>query len=106
METLVADIFRANYQHSEVMHVGRPGDRGIDVIFIDSACTKWLIQVKRRARVRTSEGFATLQSLLGTMALEGERHGMIVSTAHSFSYQARQAQRRARQQGYVIELYD
>jgi hypothetical protein len=33
METLVADIFRANYQHSEVIHVGRPGDRGIDVIF-------------------------------------------------------------------------
>jgi hypothetical protein len=106
METLVADILRANYQHSEVMHVGRPGDHGIDVIFIDTAGTKWLIQVKRRARIRTSEGFATLQSLLGTMALEGERHGMIVSTADSFSYQARQAQRRARQQGYVIELYD
>jgi hypothetical protein len=106
METLVADIFRANYQHSEVMHVGRPGDHGIDVIFIDTAGTKWLIQVKRRAHVRTSEGFATLQSLLGTMALEGERHGMIVSTADAFSYQARQAQRRARQQGYVIELYD
>jgi hypothetical protein len=106
METLVADIFRANYRHSEVIHVGRPADRGIDVIFIDTACTKWLIQVKRRACARKSEGFAALQSLLGTMALEGERHGLIVSTANSFSYQARRAQRLARQQGYIIELYD
>ncbi|MGE3538656.1 MAG: restriction endonuclease [Candidatus Tectimicrobiota bacterium] len=106
METLVADIFRANYQHSEVIHVGRPGDRGVDVIFIDTVRTKWLIQVKRRARARKSEGFATLQSLLGTMTLEGERHGMIATTADSFSYQARQAQRQARQQGYLIELYD
>lgn len=106
METLVADIFRANYQHSEVLHVGRPGDRGIDVVFIETTGIKWLIQVKRRERANKAEGFATLQNILGTLILEGERHGIIVSTADSFSYQARQAKRKALDQGYVVELYD
>lgn len=105
METLVADIFRANYRHSEVIHVGRPGDKGIDIVFIDSG-TKWLIQVKRRAHASKAEGFASLQSVLGMLVLEGERHGIIVSTADSFSHQARKAQHRARERGYVVELYD
>jgi hypothetical protein len=36
LERLVADIFRANYQNSEVIHVGQPNDGGIDVLFVDS----------------------------------------------------------------------
>ncbi|HVG19010.1 MAG TPA: restriction endonuclease, partial [Blastocatellia bacterium] len=51
METLVTDIFRANYQHCEAIHVGAPGDRGVDVVFIDSDGIRWLIQVKRRAKL-------------------------------------------------------
>lgn len=106
METLVADIFRANYKHCEVVHVGKPGDRGIDVVFVDDHNKRWLIQVKRRSKPKKAEGFATLQSVLGTLALEGERHGMIVSTADYFSYQARKESVRARQQGFVVELID
>lgn len=106
METLVADIFRANYHHCEVIHVGAPGDRGVDVVFIDGDGTRWLIQVKRRARPNKTEGFSTLQSILGTLTLEGERHGMIVSTADHFSYQAKRESERVRQRGYIVELLD
>ena len=106
METLVTDIFRANYQHSEVIHVGAPGDRGVDILFVDSNGVRWLIQVKRRAKPNKAEGFSTLQSILGTLTLEGERHGMIVSTADHFSSQAKQEVERARQRGYIVELLD
>jgi hypothetical protein len=106
MERFVAAIFRANHSHCEVIHVGRPGDRGIDVIFVDSDCTRWLIQVKRRSVPKKAEGFSTLQSILGTLALEGERNGIIATTADYFSYQARQEQKRARQEGFVVEFLD
>lgn len=106
MEVLVADIFRANYSNCEVIHVGKPGDRGIDVIFIDASETRWLIQVKRRSKLKATEGFATLQSILGTLVLEGERHGIVATTADSFSYQAQRAASKAREYGYVVELAD
>ncbi|MBX0292850.1 restriction endonuclease [Hymenobacter sp. HSC-4F20] len=106
MELLVADIFKYNYKNSEVMHVGGPGDKGIDVIFVDGEGEKWLIQVKRRENPKKAEAFSTLQSILGTLALEGERNGIIVSTSDSFSYQARKQNERALKQGYRIELID
>jgi hypothetical protein len=99
LERLVADLFRANHKACEVIHIGRPGDRGIDVIFIDDNNTTWLVQVKGRSRPGRSEGFSTLQSILGTLALEGKRHGIIATTADYFSRQAHQECRRARQQG-------
>jgi restriction endonuclease len=104
LEKLVADIFRANYRHAEVIHVGRPGDRGIDVVFIDDDSTRWLIQVKRRTSSSRKEGFETLQNILGTLALEGERHGIIVTTANGFSHYATRNTVRARNQGYTVEL--
>jgi Restriction endonuclease len=106
METLVADIFKANYQHCEVKHVGGPGDLGIDVLFVDDNEKKRLIQVKRREKPNKAEGFSTLQSILGTMALHGERHGIIVSTADSFSFQAKREVKNAAKQGYLVELVD
>jgi hypothetical protein len=75
-------------------------------VFVDDNERRWLIQVKCRANPRKSEGFSTLQSVLGTLALEGERHGMIVTNADSFSYQARQERLRARNRGFVVELVD
>lgn len=106
METLVADIFKANYRHCEVKHVGGPGDLGIDVLFIDDNAQKRLIQVKRRENAKKAEGFSTLQSILGTLALKGERHGIIVSTADAFSFQAKREAKNAAKQGYFVELID
>lgn len=106
METLVADIFKANYQYCEVKHVGGPCDLGIDVLLVDDNSQKRLIQVKRREKPNKAEGFSTLQSILGTMALHGERHGIIVSTADSFSFQAKREAKNAAKQGYLVELVD
>lgn len=106
LERLVADIFKANYHASEVIHVGKPCDQGVDVVFIESNDRKWLIQVKRRADPKKPEGFSTLQSILGTLALKGVKHGIIVSTADVFSYYAKKAQKQAEQQGFVVRMID
>ncbi len=106
LEKLVADVFRANYHHAEAIHVGKPFDQGVDVIFIESNGTRWLVQVKRREQPARPEGFATLQSILGAMALDGSRHGIVVSTADSFSYYAHRARRHAEQQGFVVQFID
>jgi hypothetical protein len=106
LERLVADIFKANYQHCEVLHVGGPGDRGIDVLLVDSSQTQWLIQVKRRSDPQRKEGFDTLQAILGTLALKGDRHGIVVSTADAFSQQARAKARNAKLHGFIVELVD
>lgn len=105
-EKFVADVFRANHREAEVVHVGKPFDKGIDVIYIDDNSQEWLIQVKRREHSNRAEGFSTLQSMLGTLALEGKRHGIIVTTADYFSYHAEKATKQAEQQGYTVELID
>jgi hypothetical protein len=105
LEKLVADVYRSNYKDAEVFHVGRPGDLGVDVLFIDSGMTSWLIQVKRRGSGKV-EGFGTLQSLLGTLVLHGEPHGIVVSTADYFSSVAEQQRLRALQIGYEIHFVD
>ena len=106
MERLVANLFRANYGHAEVLHVGKPRDLGVDVVFVESTGKKWLIQVKRRGKLGTAEGFETLQKLLGTLVLEGEFRGIVASNANHFSYQAKREAKRASDQGYLIKLLD
>jgi Restriction endonuclease len=106
MERLVAQIFRSNFSHAEVIHIGRPGDRGIDVMFVDSEGSTWLIQVKRRSKAGAVEGFETLQKLLGNLALEGENKGIIVSNASHFSVQAKQQALRVAQRGMTVKLWD
>jgi hypothetical protein len=88
------------------MHVGKPGDLGIDVVFVEANGNKWLIQVKRRESPNGPEGFETLQKLLGTLVLEGEVRGVVASNASHFSYQAKREAKRASTRGYTIELLD
>jgi hypothetical protein len=102
----VADIFRANHASSEVIHVGKPDDGGVDVILIDSANEQWLAQVKRRERQDSSEGVSTIRNLIGTMVLEGAKRGIVVSTADHFTLRARQAAKKLKKQGFYIELID
>ena len=106
LERLVADIFRANYWNSEVMHVGKPNDGGVDVLFVDSGKKKWLIQVKGRESPNVSEGVSTLRNLLGVLLLEGTKYGIVVSTADHFSYWAFKTREHALTKGYTIELID
>lgn len=106
LERLIADIFRANYQNSEVIHLGQPNDGGVDVLFIDSSNKRWLIQVKRRGSPNIAEGVSTLRNLLGVLVLKSAKYGIVVSTADHFSYWAFKAREKARILGYTLELID
>lgn len=106
MEKLVAAILKANYRDAEVLHVGKPGDRGVDVLFIDGDDKQWLVQVKRRQSANACEGFETLQKLLGTMFLEDGKLGMIATTADHFSHQVAKHTARLAGRGICVELLD
>lgn len=106
MERIVADIFRANFRDSEVLHVGKPGDGGTDVIFVDADSHQWLIQVKSRQSPDSVESFETVQRLLGTMLLSQSRYGVVASNADHFSSAALRAAGSARNLGYAVELLD
>jgi HJR/Mrr/RecB family endonuclease len=104
LERLVADVFRANHADAEVSHVGRPADGGVDVVMVEASGNTWLIQVKRRQRPGSTEGVSTIRNLLGTMILNGARHGVVVSTADHFSTHALAAVGRARECGMIVRL--
>jgi hypothetical protein len=105
MEKLVADVFRANFRDAEVIHVGRPGDQGIDILFVDADSHRWLVQVKRRQSA-TWEPFDTVQRLLGAMVLGDSRFGIVASNADHFSYAAERAVNHAQSLGFTIQLLD
>lgn len=106
MEKLVADIFKANFAHAEVNHVGGSGDGGVDVILVEANGTRWLTQVKRRKDPGSQEGPDTLRNLVGAMVLKGGTYGIVATTADHFSPGAIGAQKAAAQRGYVIQLLD
>ncbi|MEN6343476.1 MAG: restriction endonuclease [Methanospirillum sp.] len=106
LEIYVKEIFSSFYNNCEVYHIGKPYDKGIDVLFIDSDKNEWLIQVKRRKQVLSSEGISTIRNLLGTLLLEDKRYGIVVSTADHFTYEACKNVNRLQDRGYRIELID
>lgn len=105
-EKLVADVFRANYTHAEVFHVGKPGDGGIDVLLIETGSEQWLIQVKRRKSQKRSESVKTIRDILGAMVVEGTPRGIVVSTTERFSQPAIQAVTKAKRNGMTVYLVD
>jgi hypothetical protein len=106
LEVFVKDIYSSYYDNCEVYHIGKPHDKGIDILFIDSGKKEWLIQVKRRQKISSSEGISTIRNLLGTLLLEDKKYGIVVSTADHFTYEAYRNINRIKDQGYTIELID
>lgn len=106
LEVVVADVFKANFAGCDVMHVGKPGDGGVDVVFVDSGARRWLIQVKRRQIPANGEGVSTIRNLLGAMLLEQTKYGAVVSTADHFTYLACEAKTRAARMGLTVQLFD
>lgn len=105
LERFVADIFRENHATCEVVHVGRPNDGGVDVLFVDSGGNNWLIQVKRRSKPG-GESVQTLRNLLGVMLVEDVPRGIVVSTADHFTFRAYELQEKAANRGHRLELVD
>lgn len=106
MEKLIASIFKANFANAEVLHVGRVGDGGVDVILVEANGTKWLTQVKRREKPGAHEGPDTLRNLVGVMVREGGTYGIVATTADHFSSTAIKEGKAYSRQGYEIRLLD
>lgn len=107
MERLVVEVLRANFDGAaEAMHVGRPGDGGIDGVLTLTNGNRCLIQAKRRKSNNAVEGVELVRCLVGTLVDEGSVRGVIASNADHFSTQAKRYAERVRQKGYYIELVD
>jgi restriction endonuclease Mrr len=107
LEKLVAECFRLNEDYVEVIHVGRPGDGGVDVLLIDRLKGKILVEIKRRTKPGT-EPVATIRNLLGAMVANDALEGIVVSTADHFSHRAYELSKRISRsaRGYRIQLRD
>lgn len=107
LEVLVAEMLRANFRHTEVLHVGRPDDGGVDVLFIDDGGMQWLVQVKRREDPSKAERVETLRNLLGAMLVQDVHQSILVSTATRFSPATLRDKRKAKAAaGYHVGLVD
>nr|WP_320048318.1 restriction endonuclease [uncultured Desulfuromonas sp.] len=87
-EHLMADCFRLNYAPCEVVHLGGTGDGGIDLKLILGDETRYLIQIKRRADLSSTEGVKVVRELNGVLFREGCAKGMVVTTANRYSQAA------------------
>lgn len=101
-EKLVGSVF-SDFFHSEVVHVGGPGDAGVDLILVDSD-RPCLIQVKRRGKSGHVEGVRAVRELVGTLVLNRAHKGIIVTSAESFSLPAKAAAKGDALQEQQIEL--
>lgn len=102
----MADVFKANYENAQITHVGKPDDGGVDIKLVESNNNQWLIQVKRREKLNCAEGVCTIRNLLGTLVLEGQTQGIVVSTADHFTLRAQQAAQKSKKLGFNIKLID
>ena len=107
-EKFVGEIFRLNWGHVDVIHVGKTNDGGIDLILIVAEDVRWLVQCKRRQSLKATEGVRTVRELLGSLLAEGEMRGIVVSTADHFSFEAKKLAKKENlvDIGYQIELHD
>lgn len=87
-EKVMADCFRLNYAPCEVIHLGGTGDGGIDLKLVLDDKTRYLIQVKRRSDLSSTEGVRVVRELNGVLFREGCAKGMVVTTANKYSQAA------------------
>lgn len=87
-EKLMADCFRLNYGPCDVIHLGGTGDGGVDLKLVLGDKTRYLIQVKRRSDLNSTEGVGVVRELNGVLFREGCAKGMVVTTAKKYSQAA------------------
>jgi hypothetical protein len=104
LERMVTSVFR-DATGGTARHVGCSGDGGVDVLVVDGP-TPLAIQVKRREGSK-NEGPAVIRDLVGALAYRGLRRGAVVTTAKTFTSQARETADAAplHRDGYEISLY-
>ena len=88
-ERLVCALMNEHFGPTEFVHVGRPKDGGKDLIGVLNNEITTFVEIKRREKTFTAESVKTVRGLLGVMAREGIKKGMVVSTAEKFSDEAK-----------------
>lgn len=96
VEVLVGKILCQYYQ-CDVRHAGRAGDKGIDLILLQSDAPI-AVQVKHRdiERRARSESVAPVREFVGAMVGEGYSHGIFVTTDDRYSEPAQRYAERVR----------
>ncbi|MDP1613336.1 MAG: restriction endonuclease [Sulfuritalea sp.] len=87
-EKLVCSLMNEHFGPTEFVHVGKPKDGGKDLIGILSNKITTFVEIKRREKTYVAESVRTVRGLLGVMAREGVKQGVVVSTAENFSKEA------------------
>jgi HJR/Mrr/RecB family endonuclease len=89
-EQLIFECLKDSYGADvEVIKVGGRKDRGIDILLIRCQSEKTLVQVKRRRNILLAEGVSVVRELNGVLFREQVAKGMVITTATSFSQEAR-----------------
>lgn len=87
-ELLMQDCLRDLYAPCEVIHTGKSGDGGIDLMMVLEEKETYLVQVKRHKNVNKKEGVKVVRELNGVLLREGKAKGMVITTAHDFTKSA------------------
>lgn len=103
LEKLVESVLR-DFFHTEVYLIGKSGDGGVDLLYLD-ADVPVAIQVKRRRADDVAEGVSLVREFLGAMVLLGIRRGTVVSTARSFTRGAREVAQSAVEK-FVVDTFE
>jgi hypothetical protein len=85
MEEFVKYIFEGFYK-CEVIHCGKSGDKGIDLIVINSD-NPIAVQVKRRSNINSKEQIKNVREFIGALTVNNYRHGIYVTTSNDFTKQ-------------------
>lgn len=83
LEELCQSILKGVYD-CEVIHVGKTGDGGKDLLILNSD-SPIVVQVKRRSNPNHIELIDEIRELVGTLYIEDYRKGLFISTAKDFS---------------------
>ncbi len=82
-ERLVGDVYR-DFLDCEVIHVGRSGDQGVDLLAVISD-EPTLLQVKRTRAGTLRGGPEIVRALMGACLLAGARRACLVTSAARFT---------------------
>lgn len=84
-ELLMQDCFKDYFGPSEVIHLGKSGDGGIDLKIVKNNKETVLVQVKRRFDITKNEGPKVVRELNGVLFRDNIAKGIVVTTAKSFT---------------------
>lgn len=102
-EQLVGDVLRGLHD-GEVVHCGRSGDGGVDLMLLQGASTT-AIQIKRRRCHDAVEAVAPVRELVAAAQLHGCKAATYVTTASKFSTPAQKTAVRSVELG-LLTRYD